>query len=49
LLRGEVEKARSAGNSEEMEKLEKQLAGEIHRLQEDRETKKEKLRASFQK
>jgi hypothetical protein len=49
LLHGEIEKARRAGDFEEVEKLEKQLASEIRRLQEDRETKKEKLRASFQK
>lgn len=47
LLRGEIQKARVAGNFEEVEKLEKQLASEIRRLQEDCETKKEKLRTSF--
>jgi hypothetical protein len=47
LLRGEMEKAQAAGNFEEMEKLEKQLANEIRRLREDCEAKKEKLRASF--
>jgi hypothetical protein len=49
LLRGEIEKARNAGDSEEVEKLEKQLASEIRRLQADRETKKEEVRASFAK
>ena len=47
LLRGEIQKAQAAGNFEEVEKLEKQLSSEICRLQEDCETKKEKLRASF--
>lgn len=47
LLRGEIEKAQAAANFEEVEKLEKQLASEIHRLQEDCEAKKEKLRSSF--
>ena len=48
-LKGEIEKARSTGKFEEAESLEKQLASEIKRLQEDCETKKEKLRASFGK
>ncbi len=48
-LKGEIEKARSTGKFEEEESLEKQLASEIKRLQEDCETKKEKLRASFGK
>jgi hypothetical protein len=46
-LKGEIQKAQSAGKFEEVESLEKQLASEIKRLQEDCETKKEKLRASF--
>jgi Spy/CpxP family protein refolding chaperone len=44
------EKIRDAGLSgtfEELEKLEKQLATEIRRLQEDCEEKKAKLRESF--
>jgi len=48
-LKGEIEKARSTGKFEEAESLEKQLASEIKRLQEDCETKKEKLRTSFGK
>jgi hypothetical protein len=36
-----------AGKFDEVETLEKQLATEIRRLQEDCESKKEKLRASF--
>lgn len=49
LLRDEIQKAQAGGDVEEMEKLEKQLASEVRRLQEDCETKKEKLRASFGK
>jgi hypothetical protein len=48
-LKGEMAKAQSAGKFEELESLEKQLRTEIRRLQEDCETKKEKLRASFVK
>ena len=48
-LKGEIQKARSTGKFEEAESLEKQLTSEIKRLQEDCETKKEKLRASFGK
>jgi hypothetical protein len=48
-LKGEIQKARNTGKFEEVESLEKQLASEIKRLQEDCEAKKEKLRASFGK
>jgi hypothetical protein len=48
-LKDEIRKARGAGNLEEAESFEKQLASDIRRLQEDCETKKEKLRASFAK
>ncbi len=48
-LKDQIRKARSAGNSEEAESLEKQLTLEIRRLQEECEAKKEKLRASFGK
>jgi len=48
-LKDQIRTAQSAGKFEEMESLEKQLASEIRRLQEDCETKKEKLRASFVK
>ena len=48
-LKFEIQKARSTGKFEEAESLEKQLASEIKRLQEDCEAKKEKLRASFGK
>lgn len=46
-LKGEIEKAITAGKFEEIEPLQKQLTSEVRRLQEDCETKKEKLRASF--
>jgi hypothetical protein len=48
-LKGEIGKAQAAGKFEEAESLEKQLASEIRRLQEDCEAKKEKLRAGFGK
>ena len=48
-LKGEIQKALSAGKFDEVEPLEKQLRSEIRRLQEDCEAKKEKLRASFAK
>jgi hypothetical protein len=48
-LKGEISKAQSAGKAEEAESLQKQLMIDIRRLQEDAETKKEKLRASFTK
>ena len=46
-LKDQIRNARNAGNSEEAESLEKQLASEIRRLQDDCEAKKEKLRAGF--
>jgi hypothetical protein len=48
-LKDQIRKAQAAGKFEETESLEKQLASEIRRLQEDCETRKEKLRASFAK
>ena len=48
-LKDQIRNARNAGNSEEAESLEKQLASAIRRLQDDCEAKKEKLRASFGK
>jgi hypothetical protein len=47
LLRDEIRKAQAAGNFEEIEKVEKQLALEIARLRGDCEAKKEKVRAGF--
>jgi len=46
-LKAEIAKATEAGNLEEAESLRKQLTIDIRRLQEDAESKKEKLRASF--
>jgi hypothetical protein len=48
-LKDQIRKAQIAGNSEEAQSLEKQLASEIRHLQEECETKKEKLRARFAK
>jgi len=48
-LKEQLRKAQGAGKVEEAKSLEKQLASEIRRLQEDCEAKKEKLRASFMK
>jgi hypothetical protein len=46
-LKEQITKAQVAGKPDEVEALEKQLASEIRRLQEDCEAKKEKLRGSF--
>ena len=48
-LKGEIQKARLAGDAEGLDSLQKQLAIDIRRLHEDCEAKKEKLRASFAK
>ena len=48
-LRDEIRKAQTAGNLEDVQKLEKQFTFEIARLRGDCEAKKEKLRASFGK
>ena len=46
-LKDEIRKAQTKGEFGEAESLEKQLAVEVRRLQEDCEEKKEKLRRSF--
>ena len=46
-LKDQIRSARSGGSTDEAESLEKQLAVEVRRLQEDCEEKKEKLRATF--
>jgi hypothetical protein len=46
-LKNQIRKAQTAGKLEEVESLEKQLASEIRRLQNECEAKKQKLRASF--
>ena len=48
-LKNQVRNAQTAGKLEEVESLEKQLASEIRRLQNECEAKKEKLRESFVK
>jgi hypothetical protein len=48
-LKEQIRKAQGASKLEEVESLEKQLASDIRRLQEDCEAKKEKLRAHFGK
>ena len=46
-LSEQIKKAAVAGKFDEVESLEKQLAADVRRLQEDCENKKEKLRATF--
>jgi hypothetical protein len=46
-LNEQIRKAQAGGKVEEVESLEKQLASEIRRLQQECEAAKEKLRASF--
>src|SRR5260370_42581086 len=46
-LKDQILAAQSAGKFEEIESLERQLAAEIRRVQEDWEGKKEKLGAGF--
>jgi len=48
-LKDQINKAEGAGNIEEAESLQKQLTIDIRRLQEEAESKKDKLRASFSK
>ena len=48
-LKNQIRNAQTAGKLEEMESLEKQLASEIRRLQNECEAKKEKLRMEFGK
>lgn len=48
-LKDQIRKNQAAGKFDEVESLEKQLASEIRRLQEECEAKKEKLRAKVEK
>jgi hypothetical protein len=48
-LRDQIQKVRAEGKAEEVDSLEKQLASEIRRLQENCEAAKEKLRNDFAK
>jgi hypothetical protein len=46
-LTDHIRKAVAAGKADEVESLEKQLSADVSRLQQDCESKKERLRASF--
>ena len=46
-LADQIRRAAAAGKFDEIESLEKQLTADVIRLQEDCESKKKKLRATF--
>ena len=46
-LKEQIRKAQTGGKFDDVESLQKQLASEVRRLQEECEAKKEKLRSSF--
>ena len=48
-LKDQIRKAQTEGKAEDIGSLQKQLASEVRRLQEECEAKKEKLRAGFAK
>ena len=48
-LTGQIRKAQIQGKVDEIDSLQKQLASEVRRLQEECEASKEKLRAGFAK
>jgi competence protein ComEC len=48
-LRDQIRKAQTEGKADDIDSLEKQLASDVRRLQEECEGAKEKLRASFAK
>ena len=48
-LRDQIRKAQAEGKVDDIDSLEKQLASEVRRLQEECEASKEKLRGSFAK
>ena len=48
-LRDQIRKAQTGGKADDIDSLEKQLASEVRRLQEECEASKEKLRGSFAK
>ena len=48
-LKGQIRKAQTEGKADDIDSLEKQLASEVRRLQQQCEAKKEKLRAGFGK
>jgi hypothetical protein len=48
-LKEQIRKAQAEGKFEDVESLQKQLASEVRRLQDECEDKKEKLRSNFAK
>ena len=48
-LKDQIRKAQTEGKADDIDSLEKQLASDVRRLQEECEGAKEKLRASFAK
>ena len=48
-LRDQIRKAQTEGKADDIDSLEKQLASDVRRLQEECEAAKEKLRSSFGK
>jgi hypothetical protein len=48
-LKDQIRKAQTEGKADDIDSLQKQLASEVRRLQQECETKKEKLRAEFGK
>ena len=48
-LRDQIRKAQTEGKADDIDSLEKQLASDVRRLQEECESSKEKMRASFAK
>jgi hypothetical protein len=48
-LRDQIRKAQTEGKADDIDSLEKQLASDVRRLQEECEASKEKMRASFTK
>jgi hypothetical protein len=48
-LKEQIRKAQTEGKFEDVESLQKQLASEVRRLQDECEAKKEKLRTGFTK
>ena len=48
-LKDQIRKAQTEGKADDISSLEKQLASDVRRLQEECEAKKEKLRAEFGK
>ena len=48
-LKDQIQKAQTEGKLDDIDSLEKQLASEVRRLQEECEAAKEKLRGSFAK